>query len=126
MFAYLLLFMVLTYISVKNDIDNHYPVFYVFLGSFAYVAFNAGIVLYAVSYQNEAIKAAWRYLFPYLVAYFVTSFIVDSVFGAHADLSPIGILLDLSIFVLGTGIFFPAFRASFFLAYRNLRPIPQE
>jgi len=126
MFVYLVLFIGLTFVSVKNDAENHYPIVYVFLGSFAYTIFNAGIVLYALDVRHEAIKRTWRYLFPYLIAYFVTSFVIDSLFGMHADLRPRGILLDIVIFIFGIIIFFPAFRASFVLAYKQIVTVPDR
>ena len=117
MLVYLLFFLALSLFSVKNDVENQYPIFYVFLGSFAYVTFNAGIMLYAINYRTEAIRFAWRFLFPFLIAYFLVSFLIDSVFGMNANLSPQGLVVDILIFAFGTIIFVPAFRASFILAY---------
>ena len=120
MLAYLVFFMCLTFISVKNDVENEYPFYYVFLGSFSYMVFNAGILIYAINVRHEAIRGAWKYIFPYLIVYFVVSYVIDCVFGIYADLRPIGILLDVVIFIFATILFFPAFRASFILAYRPI------
>ena len=126
MFVYLVFFIGLTFFSVKNDAENHYPIIYIFLGSFAYMVFNAGIVLFALGVRHEVIKRTWRYLFPYLIAYFVTSFVIDSIFGMYADLRPQGILLDIAVFILGIIIFFPAFRASFVLAYKPIMTVQEQ
>ncbi|HXX64343.1 MAG TPA: hypothetical protein VEO56_11170 [Bacteroidota bacterium] len=126
MLAYLAFFLLVSYVSVKNDAENHYHFVYVLAGAFAYAGHIVGIGLYAIKFQNEGIRRLWKWLFPFQVTFYLVSFVVDSLLGMHADHSIMGIILDMFIFIVGTVLFFPAFLASYSLAYRGEKRIDEK
>jgi hypothetical protein len=129
MFLYLLFFLFLAVMSIRSDIRSGYHVALVGWACIHYAVLTAGIILYSLRIQTEAIKSFWKYAFPLLVIYFFASLYFDSLWGENRNVNIGGVWGEIAVLVIGVLLFFPAFRASFFLAYRSLSsgaPAPQQ
>jgi hypothetical protein len=117
-FLYLIFFLIVSFFALKDDFDKEYPVVFDIFAVSAYVIFNVGIVFYAINFQNDTIRSLWKWFFPFLVAFFFASLIFDT--SRNEDLRYMGTAPFLFLVLIGGALFYPAFRAAFFLAFRKL------
>ena len=120
MFIYLDFFLLLSFVSIKSDYENNYNLFVLTYAWLHYLMLSFGIVLYASGIQTAAIKVISKYSFPFLIAYFVVSWYIDSQWGQHRDVDLGGVAGEIAIFLFGILMFFPAWRASYILGYKTL------
>jgi hypothetical protein len=120
MIVYLLFFLGLSVMSIRSDIHNGYHTFFVAWAFFHYAVLTVGIILYSLRIQTATVRSFWKSVFPLLVLYFFVSIYIDSQWGENRNVNIGGIWGDIAVLLIGLLIFYPAFRASYFLAYSNL------
>ena len=119
MLIYSVIFVFLSIVSIQDDIDSHYHIGYVFLGIIIYLLAITGNICYVFNYSNETIKKFWKVISPVIVAYSISSCIIDKNFGAYKE------KIDIIIWITVILILFPTFRANFILGYKKKYP-PQS
>ena len=115
MLAYTVVFGLLSIAFVHDDFGQYPAAFTVFDG-FGYIVILIGNLLFSLTIVTPLIKTLWKFVFPFVIAHFISTGIISSCYGKHAH-DGHSMSLDVIVWVIGFALFFPTFRAQLLLGY---------
>ncbi|MEY2527394.1 MAG: hypothetical protein QOE73_2165, partial [Verrucomicrobiota bacterium] len=114
MLAYTIVFGLLSILFVHDDFAQ-YAIAYTVVCGLMYAVIFAGNLLYSLGLATPSIRVIWKFIFPLVILHFLGTGIIDARFGKHAHES--SLVFSSVLWVIGFALFFPTFRAHFWLGY---------
>jgi hypothetical protein len=79
MAAYTIGFAALCVLFIRDDLQLHYPLAWVFVGVLVWLLVLAGNVIYTLHCATTRIARIWRTVFPLTLLYLVSSCVIDEI-----------------------------------------------
>jgi len=115
MFAYTIVFGLLSAHFVYNDVKNQYCISFIIWDGVYYALVLGGNLIYSLDFSTFKIRKIWKFVFPIVILGFVVGGIIDSIYGRHAHNA--SIQMQATAWILGFVTFFPTFLAHYKIGY---------
>ena len=115
MLVYTIFFGLLSIGFVRDNFENRYHVAYVVWTAVFYGLILTGNLIYSLDCINPTIRKIWKLVFPVIILQFVSSDIVDILYGSHAHKTSLA--LACIVGMIDFALFFPTFLAHYKIGY---------
>lgn len=102
-FLYAIVFLLLAYDAVRDDLSLRYPIYYVIPGAVSYVVVTAGVFAYGLRFRPSWLVRLARPLFPVLVAFPLIGIVMDCFLPADASRSVVLITSAIAVILITPG-----------------------
>jgi hypothetical protein len=117
MLAYTIIFGLLSVRFIFTEFQNEYHLVYIILEIICCGLILGGNLIYSFDFANPTIRKIWKYVFPIVVLEFVSSGIVDSIYGKYGQKADAKLLSAIVVWVIYFAFYFPTFYAHYKISY---------